>query len=102
MNQGSNFLGETFSNRDKELQSNLKEKDSLSILKDDFSSRKDTSMFTLIASQLLNWPHEAIKVFSALKSTRNFQHQSTVSRTSNSRLEANSSCCHKIRCLIRL
>ena len=46
MNQGSNFLRGSFSNR--ELQSNLEEKVNPTILKDEFSSRRDPSIFTSI------------------------------------------------------
>ena len=52
-NKDSNFLGGSFSNRDnEELQSNLEEKDNPSIFEDDFSSRKDPSIFTSIAPAL--------------------------------------------------
>ena len=54
-NKDSNFLGGSFGNRDnEEPQSNLEEKDNPSILEDDFSSRKDPSIFTSIAPAL--WP----------------------------------------------
>ena len=46
-NQGSNFLGGRFSNKDnEEPQSNSEEKGNPSILKNDFSSRTDPSIFT--------------------------------------------------------
>ena len=52
-NKDSNFLGGSFGNRDnEEPQSNLEEKDNPSILEDDFSSRKDPSIFTSIAPAL--------------------------------------------------
>ena len=38
--------------------SNLEEKVNPSILKDDFSSRTDPSLFTSIAPVLLDWPNE--------------------------------------------
>ena len=49
-NQGSNIFGSSFSNRDnvraQGQQSNLEEKVNPSILKYDFSSRTDPSIFT--------------------------------------------------------
>ena len=57
-NQGSNFLGGSFSNRDNvRAQYNLEEKVNPSIpaLKDDFPSRKDPSVFTSIAPVLSDW-----------------------------------------------
>ena len=54
-NQGSNFLGCIFNNRDNaQPQSKLEEKVNLSILKDEFSSRTDPSIFTSIAPVLLD------------------------------------------------
>ena len=56
-NQGSNFLGGSFSNRDNiKVESNLEEEVNPSILKDDFSSRTDPSIdvFISIAPPLLN------------------------------------------------
>ena len=67
-----------------EPQSNLEEKDNPSILKDDFSSKTDPSIFTSTTPS-----------FPALKSTSHFLPQSTVSHRSHSSLDANFSCCHK-------
>ena len=54
-NQDYNFLRGSFSNRDKKKpQSNLEEKVNSSILKDDFSSETDSSIFKSIASGLLD------------------------------------------------
>ena len=51
MNKGSNFLGGSFRDLDKELQTNFKVKDNPSNLKDDSSSKQDLSIFNLIASK---------------------------------------------------
>ena len=54
-NQGSNSLEGSFSNKDNvRAQSHLKENDNPNILKDDFPSRTDPSIFTSIAPELLN------------------------------------------------
>ena len=54
-NEGSNFRGGGFSNVDNvESQSNLEEKVNPSILKDDFSSRTEPSIFTSIEPVLLD------------------------------------------------
>ena len=78
-----------------EHQSNLKEKVNPSILKDYFSSRTDPYIFALIAPVLLDQSNKTSWVFSALKSTSNFQFQCTVSRRSDSRSKANFSCYHR-------
>lgn len=77
-------------------------KDSLNILRDHFSSRRINFHINSIPVIMSSRTNETSTVFPTLKSTRNFLLQSTVSHTSNSRLESNSSCWHKIRCLIRL
>ena len=51
----------------------------LSILKDDFSSRANSSIFTSIEPFLLDWSNENSRVFPVLKSTSHFLPQSTVS-----------------------
>ena len=63
---------------------------------DDFSSKTDSSIFTLIEPVLLDQSNENSQVFPALKLTSNFLPQSTVSRRSYSSSEANSSCCRKL------
>ena len=58
MNQDSNFLGGSFRNRDNlraPIQSKYEEKVNSSILKDDFSSRADPSIFTSIVTVILDW-----------------------------------------------
>ena len=55
-----------------ELQSNLEQKVNPSILKDDFSSTTDPSIFTSIAPVLLDRPNKTSWVFPALKSTNHF------------------------------
>ena len=56
-NQGSNFLDGRFNNRD-DPNFNLKEKVNPSILKDDFSARKDPPIFTSTAPMLLDLSNE--------------------------------------------
>ena len=97
-NQGSNVLGGSLSNRDNvrvPIQFRREEKVNPSILKDDFSSRTNPSIFTSIAPVLLDRSNETSWVFPALKSTSHFLPQSTVSRRSDSSSEDNSSCCHR-------
>ena len=78
MNQDYNILWGTFNNRDNVIaQSSLEEKVNPIILKDDFFSRTDSSIFTSIASLLSDWSNETSWVFSALKSTSHFLPQST-------------------------
>ena len=63
-NQDSDFLGDSFSKGDNVTgPSNLEEKDNLSILKDDFSSRTDPSIFTSRAPELLHWSNEQAEFF---------------------------------------
>ena len=50
-----------------ELQSSLEKKVNRSILKDDFSSRADWSIFISIAPMLLDWSNETSWVFPTLK-----------------------------------
>ena len=94
-NQGSNFLGGSFSNRDNvRVQSILDKKVNSSIFKDDFSS--GPFLFTSIAPELLDQSKETSCVFPALTSTSHFLPQTTVSHRSDSSSEANSSCCHRL------
>ena len=95
-NQGSNFLGGSFSNTDmKEPQSNLEEKVNPSILKDDFSSRTGPSIFTSITPVLLEWSNKISRVFPALKSRSHFLHWFTVSCRSAPSSEADFSSYHR-------
>ena len=55
-----------------EPQSNLEEKVSLSILKNDFSSGTDPCIFKSIAPVLLDWSNKTSLVFSALKLVSHF------------------------------
>ena len=74
-NQGFNFLGHTFSNREYLIfhpQSNLEAKVNSSILKDDFSLRTDPFIFTSIASVFLDQSHKTSYVLPALKTTSYF------------------------------
>ena len=80
-NQGFNFLGGTFSNREYLIfnpESNLEVKVNSSILKDDFSSRTDPFIFTSIASVFLDQSHKASYVLPALKTTSYFLLESSV------------------------
>ena len=62
-----------------EPQCNLEERVNPSILKDNFSSRTDLSIFTAIAPVLLDQSNETSCIFPALKSTSHFQPQATFS-----------------------
>ena len=55
-----------------EPQSNWKEKNNPSILKDDFSSRTNSCILTSIALVLLDWSNKTSWVFPALKSASHF------------------------------
>ena len=71
-----------------EPQSNLEEKASPSILKDDYSSRLDPSIFTSVAPALLDQSNETSWVFPAMNSTSHYLPQSTLSFRSDSSSEA--------------
>ena len=60
-------------------QSDLQEKDKFSILKDDFFSRADPSIFISMAPVILDLSNETGWLFLALKPTSHFLLQSTVS-----------------------
>ena len=95
MNQGSNFLGGSFSNRDNvRTPIQFRREGQPQLLKDDFSSRTDPSIFTSIAPVLLDWLKEPSWVFPELKLTSYF-HKYTLSHRSDLSSEANFSCCHK-------
>ena len=73
MNQGPNFLRSSFSNRDNVWAPNQFRRESKpSILKDDFSSRTDSSIFTSITPALLERSNKTSWFFPELKSTSNF------------------------------
>ena len=58
-NQGSNFLGENFSNRDNlRALVRFRRESQPTILKDDFSSKTDPSIFVSIAPVLLDWSNK--------------------------------------------
>ena len=104
-NQGSNFLGSSFSNRDHvrtPIQFRRESQLQMIFPQDDFSSRADPSIFTSIAPVLSEHSNKSSLVFPALKSTNHFLPQSTVSRRSDSSSEANSSCCHRSDALSHL
>ena len=95
-NQSSNFLGGSLSNRDNvRVPIQFRRESQPYILKDDFSSRTNPSIFTSIEPLLLDQSNETSWVFPALKSTSHFLPQSTVSCRSDSSSEANSSFCHR-------
>ena len=96
MNQGPNFLGGSFSNRDNVIASiQFRKESQLQHLENDFSSRTDPSILALIALVLLDRSSKTSWTFPALKSTSHFLPQFTVSRRSDSSSEANSGCCHR-------
>ena len=55
MNQESNFLGGSFNTRDNVSVPIQFDFDLILILKDDFASKTDSSIFALIAPVLLDW-----------------------------------------------
>ena len=78
-----------------EPQSNLEEKENSSILKDDFSSKTDWSIFTSIAPELLDQSNKTSWVYPALKSTSHFLSQPIGSCRPDLNSEATSSCRHR-------
>ena len=78
-NQGSIFLGNSYNRNNVNALIQFRRKVSSSILKDDISSRTDTSIFTLIAPMLLDQSNETSLVLPALKATSHLLPQSTVS-----------------------
>ena len=96
MNQGSNFLWGTFSNRDSTRASiQFRKESKRKHLKRWFFLKNRPSIFTSLAQVLLDQSNETSWVFLVLKSTSHFLPQSTVSGRSESSLKANSSCCHR-------
>ena len=96
-NQDSNFLGGSLNNRDNvRAPTQFRRERQPKILKYDFSSSADPSIFTSIATELLDWSYKTSWVFRALKSTSHFLKPVTsMSRRSDSSSEANSSCYNK-------
>ena len=90
-NQGSYFLGDSLSNRD----INLEEQLNPSIVKDDFSSRTDPSIFISITAVLLDWSNQTRWVIPTMKPTSHYLPESAVYWRSDSSSEANSSCCYR-------
>ena len=96
MNQGSNFLGGSFSNRDNvRAPIQFRRESQPQHLKSWFISRTDPSIFISVAPVLLERSNEASWVFPALESTSHFLPQSIVSRKSDSNSGTNSSCCQR-------
>ena len=73
------FLGNSYNRNNVNALIQFRRKVSSSILKDDISSRTDTSIFTLIAPMLLDQSNETSLVLPALKATSHLLPQSTVS-----------------------
>ena len=95
-NQGSNFLGGSFSSRyNVTAPIQFGRESQPSILKNNFSSRKGPSIFTSIAALLLDHLSKTSLFFPALKLTSHCLPHSTVSCRLNLSSEANSSCCHR-------
>ena len=69
LHEGSNFLGGSFSNRDNVRALIQFKRDDPSILKDDFSSRTDPSIFPKMAPELLHQSNKTSLVFRVFKST---------------------------------
>ena len=76
-NQGSNFLGSSFSKKERHFK--LEKIAKTGISKDDFSSTTDPSIFTSIVPVLLGKSNETSTVFPAVKSTSHFLPQSSFS-----------------------
>ena len=92
--QGSNLLTQFNSNSNRDngrIPIQFRIESQPSILKDDFFLITDSSIFTSIASALLDWSNKPSWVFQALKSTSHFFPQSTVFGWSHSSSEATSS-----------
>ena len=93
MNQGTNFLRGSFSNRHNvRVPIQFRRENTPTILKDYFYSRIEPSIFTSVAPDLLNGLKETSLVFPALKSTNHLLPQSSMSHSSDSSSEAISSC----------
>ena len=91
-NQGSNFLGGSFSNRDNvRAPVQFRRESQPQHLKRPIHFH----IFKSIAPVLLGQSNETNSVFPGLKSTSHFLLQSTVPCRSDSSSEANSSCCHR-------
>ena len=96
-NQGSNFLGANFSNRnDVRAPIQFRRESQPLYLKRWFFLKKWPIHFQ-ISSTSVSRPvkKKTSGIFLALKSTSHFLPQSTVSRKSDSSSEANSNCCHR-------
>ena len=94
-NQGSNFLEGSFGNRDNIRAPIQFRREKPNILKDDFSSTTEPSIFTSIAPELLDQSNKTKWVFISLKSTSHFLPKPPMSHRSVSCSKANSSCCHR-------
>ena len=95
-NQGSNFLGSSFSNRENIRAPIQFRRESQT------QQTTDPSILTTIAPALLDWSNKISWVFPTMRSTSHFLPQSTVSRRSDSSSEANTSCCQRSDALSHL
>ena len=95
-NQGSNFLGGSFSNSDNvRALIQFRRESHPQYLKKWFFPKNGPIIFTSIVPVILDRWNKTSWVFPALKSTSHFLPQSTVSRRSDSSSEANSNFCHR-------
>ena len=96
MNQGSNFLGGSFSNRDN-VRTPIKfgRESQPQHLKRLFFLNKRSIHFHINSASVIRPVKQNKFSFPVLKSTSHFLPQSTVSRRSDSSSVANSSCCHR-------
>ena len=96
-NQGSNFFGGSFSNRD-----NVRAPIQFRRIRQPqhlkrwiFLKKNRPFHFHINSTSVKNWPNETSWVFPALKLKSHFLPQSIVSSRSDSSSEDNLSCCHK-------
>ena len=95
-NQVSNFLGCSFSNRDNvKAPIQFRRESQPQHLKRLFFLKKKPIHFHINSTSALKTVKQSSFSFPALKSTRHFLPQSTVSCRSDSSSEANSNCCHR-------
>ena len=97
MNQGSNFLRGSFSNRDnvKAPIQFRRERPPQHLKKLFFLKNRLIYFYVNSAIVLLNRSKKTSRIFPALKSTSHFLTQSTVSRRSDSSSPANARCCQR-------
>ena len=96
MNRGSNFLGDSFSNRVRAVRAPIqfRRESQYQHLKRWFFFKKRPIHFYINSTSVTRPVKQNQLIFPALKSRSHFLPQSTVSHRSNSSSEANSSYCH--------